>query len=562
MPGGAFTTTRSRLVALVALAVLVGAFWLAQRIAVDRTVALERTRLENVAALAANNFRRQVDTFQLVATTLSADPEVRRVLEARDAGAADRLNERLATLSATLDTSVIYLLDRAGTTVVSSNWRQPDSFLGENYRFRSYFTGALAEGRFSQFALGTRSGIPGLFLARRIEGADGPVGVLVVKIRFDRLEREWARSIGEAFISDADGVILVTSNPSLRFRTITPVSDARRDELRRRQAFGDAPLALHPAFSADRVLRDGPWHGEPMLAISAGAAGGRTMTVVAPVAKQATAARNLALGGVGLAAIALAAATLGIVSRQRLVAARVQEAEQRRVADLKARLEQANRLSSLGQVAAGVGHEINQPLAAIGMRADSVGKLLAAGRLDDARRALEEIDGLVVRAGAITAELRKFARRSDRTLGRVRLRDAFDGLAMLMGDTLSRKGARLVVDAASGDIAVIAEQVRLEQVLVNLVQNALDAGGHGCEIAITVHADNERVRIVVRDDGPGIAEEAVAALFQPFSSTKPHGLGLGLVICRDIVSELGGELSYLPDNAKGAAFAIDLRRAP
>lgn len=552
---------RSRIALLAAFATVVGALWLAQRIAVDRTVAFERARLDSVAALAANNFRRQVDTFQLVATTLSADPEVRRVLEARDRQAADRLNERLATLSATLDTSVIYLMDRDGTTVVSSNWRRPDSFLGENYRFRSYFTRALAEGRSSQFALGTRSRIPGLFLARRIEGADGPAGVLVVKIRFDRLEREWARSIGGAFVSDADGVILVTSEPALRFRTLNPVSAARQAELRRRQAFGSAPLTLHPAIASGELLRDGRWHGQSHLAVSAPAAGGRTMTVIAPIGTDVRAARNLALLIVGLLVVAIAAATLGIVARRRLMAARAQEAEQRRAADLKNRLEQANRLSSLGQVAAGVGHEINQPLAAIGMRADSAGKLLAAGRLDDARAALDQIDGLVARVGAITGELRQFAGRAERTLGPVRLGDAFNGLSILMGDTLARKGASLTLDPLAENVSVVAEQARLEQVLVNLVQNALDAGGEGTAIAIDIETDEERVRIVVADDGPGIAPEVAGDLFQPFTTSKADGLGLGLVISRDIVAAFGGELTLLPHRHSGAAFAIDLRRA-
>lgn len=516
-----------------------------------------------MSALAAANFRRQVDTFQLVATTLSADPEVRRVLEDGDIAAVARLNERLATLSARLDASVIYLMDRNGTTVVSSNWSQPDSFLGENYRFRAYFARAFKYGQSSQFALGTRSGVPGLFLARRIEGVGGPVGVLVVKIRFDRLEREWARSIGEAFVSDADGVILVTSDPALRFRTIAPVSPARRAQLRAQQEFGDAPLTLHPAFAAGRVLRDGRWSGEEKLAVSMPAAGGRTLSVVSPIARAATAARNLALLVVSLIAIALAAAALGIITRRRLIAARIQEAERRHAADLKARLEQANRLSSLGQVAAGVGHEINQPLAAIGLRADSAVKLLAAGRIDDVRAALGEIDGLVARVGAITGELRQFARRSERTLGPVRLRDAFDGLGMLMGDTLARKGALLALDPVDDDLTVVADQARLEQVLVNLVQNALDAGGTSASIAIEVEAEpgGDVVQIAVRDDGPGIAPEVAAGLFQPFTSTKPHGLGLGLVISRDIVAEFGGELSLVAGTSRGAAFVIDLRRA-
>lgn len=106
-----------RLMAGLVLVAMVGvAMWFAGRIAADRAIANERERLEGVATLAATNFRRQIETFELVATALSADPELTRVLDGRDAGAAERLNERLATLNDRLDTSVIYLMNRRGDT--------------------------------------------------------------------------------------------------------------------------------------------------------------------------------------------------------------------------------------------------------------------------------------------------------------------------------------------------------------------------------------------------------------------------------------------------------------
>lgn len=187
------------------LAAIAVALVVADRIATARAIAFERQQVHGVAELAAANFRRQVEKFQLVATTLSADPAVREGLAGQDPARIARLNQRLAALSATLDTSVIYLVDLTGRTIVSSNWRQPDSFVGQNYRFRTYFSRALERGAWQQFALGTRSRIPGLFLSRRIDGQAGPLGVLVVKIRFDQLEREWNGSIGEIFVTNPDG---------------------------------------------------------------------------------------------------------------------------------------------------------------------------------------------------------------------------------------------------------------------------------------------------------------------------------------------------------------------
>lgn len=545
------------------LAAIVGALmWFTGRIAADRAIVAERERLTEVATLAATNFRRQIDKFELVATALSADPELARVLDGGNAAAAARINDRLATLSDRLDTSVIYLIDRQGNTIVSSNYRQPDSFVGENYRFRRYFASAMRQGEASQFALGTRSRIPGLFLARRIDVDGEAAGVLVVKIRFDRLEREWARSIGEAFVTDADGVIIVTSDPALRFRTVLPVSPQRREELHARQAFGDEPLALHPAFAENKVLTDAAWTGQSFLSVTVPAAGDRQLMVIEPARPVAVAARNIAWLAIASLASIIAVIALVLVFRHRAREARLEAARLAEAGELRKRFEMANRLSSLGQVAAGVGHEINQPLVAIGLRAGSAARLLDKGRLDEARQALAEIDGLVMRAGAITGELRQFSRRSDRLMGAVSLNAVFAGLALLMDDAVRLRGGTLSVDSGSKDVQVIAEQTRLEQVLVNLVQNALDAGGEGTVVTITVTEAGERVHILVGDDGPGIAPEVESTLFQPFTTSKSQGLGLGLVISRDIILEFGGELTLVKNSPLGAAFLIDLERAP
>ncbi|UUR08297.1 sensor histidine kinase [Sphingomonas glaciei] len=556
------STARRRILMALAMVAAFGALlWVAQRIAVDRAVAQERQRLTTVATLAAANFSRQIDMFELVATTLSADPEVGRVLERGEPLAIERLNARLATLSARLETSVIYLMDSTGKTVVSSNWRQRDSFVGENYAFRRYFTQAMAEGASSQFGLGTRSRIPGLFLGRRIVAGNGANGVLVVKIRFDRIEREWARTIGAAFVTDQDGVILVTSSPGLRFRSLRPLAPERRVAIRAGLPVEDMPLTIHPDYAAKQVMLDDRWRGERLLGVSVPATPPFQMWTLGRIDAAARGARNSALLLMALMAAVTAAAYLGLSTRRRLTAARAREEEQTRAEELKNRLEQANRLSLLGQVAAGVGHEINQPIAAISMRAGSASRLIDAARLDEAKAAMTDIERLIHRLGRITGELRNFSRRSERKLEPVRLDDAIEGLTLLLGDSLRRREAILEVPRADPALVVMAEQVRLEQVLVNLVRNALEAGGHGMWIWIEATAARETIRLKVSNDGQPIPPEVRSQLFQPFTSTKTDGLGLGLLISRDIVSEFGGRLSLLDDEDGRTTFCIELRRA-
>ncbi|MFM6852905.1 MAG: cache domain-containing protein, partial [Sphingopyxis sp.] len=242
------------LLAIMVVVAVLGGFATADRITTANAIHTEMDRADNVARLAAASYRQQVGKFQLVTTTLSADPDVGLFLRTRSPDAARRLNVRLAGLSAALDASVIYLLDGHGRTMASSNWAQPDSFLGRDYSFRQYFKGAMAQGQRSQYALGTQSRIPGLYLARRVAMDPAFPGVIVVKIRFDRLEREWARLPGPAFVANDKGVILISSRPDWRFQTIGVLTDAEKQRIRAQVEFGNAPLQQNHFYRHGRIV--------------------------------------------------------------------------------------------------------------------------------------------------------------------------------------------------------------------------------------------------------------------------------------------------------------------
>ncbi|MFM6853462.1 MAG: sensor histidine kinase [Sphingopyxis sp.] len=252
---------------------------------------------------------------------------------------------------------------------------------------------------------------------------------------------------------------------------------------------------------------------------------------------------------------------------RRAIISAEQRENARRIDDLKDRLARANTLSTLGQIAAGVGHEINQPLTVIGMRADNARRLMDTGRTADAHAALDDIVTLTRRIGTITGELRRFSRRADRRIGTASITAALAGMQLLLGDRITKTGTALTIHSTPPDIQVVGEQGRLEQVLVNLVQNALDAldaagaTGAGGAITITAMVDGPAARISIVDSGPGIPPEIAQQLFTPFSTSKPDGLGLGLVISRDIMMEFGGELALM-DSATGAHFMLTVPLAP
>ena len=231
-------------------------------------------------------------------------------------------------------------------------------------------------------------------------------------------------------------------------------------------------------------------------------------------------------------------------------------------------LVQASKLAALGQMAAGITHELNQPLAALRTFSDNTRVLLERGQLDAANGNLSAIADLTERMGKITGQLKLFAGKARQRRNAVRVRAALDHVLQLMAPRLGM--ALLTVrglDGDAADLAVWADELKLEQVLLNLAGNALDAiaaeGQTDGRVDIDVSATADMVRIAVRDNGTGIAPEALPHLFEPFYTTKEigQGLGLGLAISSSIVREFGGQLVAGNVASGGAEFVVTLRRA-
>ncbi|MFJ5382496.1 ATP-binding protein [Cupriavidus sp. CER94] len=231
-------------------------------------------------------------------------------------------------------------------------------------------------------------------------------------------------------------------------------------------------------------------------------------------------------------------------------------------------LVQASKLAALGQMAAGITHELNQPLAALRTFSDNTRVLLERGQLDAATGNLSAIADLTERMGKITGQLKLFAGKARQRRNAVRVRAALDHVLQLIAPRLGQVMLRIRgLDGESADLAVWADELKLEQVLLNLVGNALDAitavGRPDGRVEIDVAATEEQVRIAVRDNGTGIAPDALPRLFEPFYTTKEigQGLGLGLAISSSIVREFGGQLVAGDAEGGGAEFVVTLRRA-
>jgi two-component system sensor kinase FixL len=235
---------------------------------------------------------------------------------------------------------------------------------------------------------------------------------------------------------------------------------------------------------------------------------------------------------------------------------------QSRIEALQTELAHVARLTTMGQMASAIAHELNQPLTAVSNYAGALGRVLGGANADPerARDILERIRQQTLRAGEVIRRLREHVakRTTTRQLEDVNLmvREAVE--LGLVGTR--HRGVRTIMQLEPGLPPVMFDRIQIGQVIVNLVRNAIEAmeASEVRELTVTTGAASGKVEIAVADTGPGIAPEIAARLFQPFVTSKAVGLGLGLSICRELVEAHDGQLTPLPRTAGGTTFTISL----
>jgi two-component system C4-dicarboxylate transport sensor histidine kinase DctB len=528
--------------AAIIAAVGFGALLLVDRTMTTRAIAEEQLAARDDALLLATSLTSELDKFSLLPLALAKDPQVGAVI-AGAAGEAHSLDLRLQTLASQSNAAAIYVMNRNGRTLAASNWNLPTSFVGSNYAFRDYFRAAMRDGSSTQFALGTVSRKPGLYIAASVGPASAPAGIVAVKVEFDRTEANWRRTTRGVYVTDGDGVVLLASAEDWRFRIASIANSINRNRANDEQQFGRPyllPLAPQLSGLSEEVVQ------VPVR---------RTQQNISPVGwdlhlvldpgpriAAAVATGRLTLTLVFGVLVALVFTAL-LIRRRRF--AREEAIVAERTETLREQLSQANRLATLGQISAGVNHEIGQPVAALRVFAESGEKLVAAGESEQASANFREIMRLADRIGRITGELRRFSKRQPGETRVVAIGEILDGALLLLRDRIDPRGSQIILpDESRREAKVAAEHVRLEQVLVNLLQNALDATDQEDWIAIEIEPDGGQLHVGVVDGGEGIPAGEQDKLFQPFATSKEDGLGLGLVISRDIMRDIGGDLQF------------------
>ncbi|KVD64707.1 sensor histidine kinase [Burkholderia ubonensis] len=622
-------TLKRRLLVLVALAAV-----LAAACALTWTVTWQRGvgELQRNAAVrvdrTTNALKSTLDRYESLPYLLGSHPYVQELLaEPKRADYAARANRYLEDLNQHARATVTYLVGADGLCVAASNWRAPDSFIGIEYRFRPYFIDAMngRVGRF--FGIGTISRDPGYYISQPVWRDGRIVGVVVVKLNL-----EWFQGADASeplVVADDHGVVFLSSVPAWKYHTLKPLAGpvaASIFETRQYAQQPVAPLPLRVEQVLDRdaqIVRLGPGRRAPRYLATQRRIGEPDWLLVtlAPIAPVDADARNATIvTGFGFVSIALLAfywrmrrARVREMIRGRALLQQAYAELNRRVEERTADLSEANaqlqkevgeriraeqdlraahdeliqasKLAALGQMAAGITHELNQPLAALRSFSDNTRVLLDRGEQAAARENLEAIAALTERMGKITNQLKLFVGRARPRNEQALVVRALRSVLALLGERL--RGVELVLtlrdDAVSPvrdapldlandhpELVARCEDLRLEQVLINLLGNALDAVAAGGaprtaapRIDVTIEASAATLAIQVRDNGPGIAPDLLPRLFEPFFTTKEmgRGLGLGLAISSSIASDAGGSLTARNAPGGGALFVLTLRRA-
>jgi len=557
-------STRLIVLALVCLACVV--VIISNRLLTERFTERTRGASEVRLALYSANLLSELQRNSIVPQLLSRDPALIGALNSED---YTQSTARLLSFVDEIGAASLLLTDTEGRIVAATNRER----LGENQRNQQSFVEAMRS-NITTFNVDEREeGGFSFSYSRRVDDGGLALGVVTVGVDLARLERAWAGIADAVMVLDSTGKAILSTEPRWRGR-VEP----------------EAVALLEPQTAIERALRTAPdWMALPINAYLRGDGvmrqevrvpfqGWRVVSFTTYQSVRERVNAILALEIMGFAI--LLAGLFWLLSRKSRHDARMFQRETAQLRQLNVRLQreiaerekvekdlevaertvaQTSKLAVLGEMSAAVSHELNQPLAAMKTYLAGARLLISRDRPDEAVVAVQRIDSLIERMGAITKQLKSYARKGSNTLQPVDVKDAILSALAMMEPQLRQRQVAISRVLPDHPVMIFADRMRLEQVIVNLLRNALDATRTTPQPNVEIIlAQGDVVRLTVRDNGTGI--EDLDDLFEPFYTTKQpgDGTGLGLAISSGIVSDFGGRLTARNARQGGAVFEVEL----
>ncbi|WP_304616296.1 sensor histidine kinase [Paracoccus sp. (in: a-proteobacteria)] len=534
--------------------------------------------LQGRVALAGHAIETQIERYRYLPAVIAEDARILDLL-AEPGGPAGAANAYLRIARELSGADELYLLDARGVTLAASNHAEPGSFVGHDYSFRPYFIDAMAAGEGRYYAIGVTTGVPGYFLASRVEGSRGALGVAVAKVDMAGLAAAWEGAGQEIGLADDLGIVFLSGRADWVYHPLDPLSDTALARIGAERRYDGLDIAVAPplraALAEDLRLAEGVLEADRWRIVAG--------LPVAPVEAQA----RLVAAATALAGLLTSALGVGLWQRRQLIRVRLnQNAElERRVAertealareiderrraqeDLRRTHESlvhAAKLAVLGRMSSTIVHEVSQPLSALDSTLAAAELHLAAGRRDKAAASIASGRAMLVRMQKMVRNLRRFgARQRPEPPEAVDLAQVVAGSAEILAPRLRELGQSVVLDLPEELPPVRGHALRYEQAVTNLILNAAEANaaeGSSEPLHVGLALGQDGLRLQIADRGPGIAPGMESRIREPFFTTRlsGEGLGLGLSITQGILDQAGGRLGFRPRPGGGTLTEVEL----
>lgn len=543
----------------------------------------------------ASHITSKLDKYAHIPELLSQDQElVDALIQPQNSAQIELTNRYLEHVNDVILASDTYLIDQYGTTISASNWDKERSFVGRNFAFRPYFKQAIVGSESQYFALGSTSGLRGYYYSYPVTYAAEIIGVVVVKMDLSAIEDNWTSKQNYFVASDKNHVIFMSSNPDWLFHSLSPLADAKKNEILASRQYLDTNISSLN-FSGDLYLTSTELTQPHQVGFqgdfitSSRSLPGEHLTIRVMSPKVLVLWDTLGFVSILTLIFAVFFLIYQLIAhrqqRQRQIDQVHIEANQKlefqvmeRTAELHAEIHrrakteealiqtqdelvQAAKLAVLGQMSASISHELNNPLAAIRSYAENGKLFLMKDKPDKTIENLTRISSLTERMAKISQQLKSFARRSSANeLIDVQLNPVILSAKELLKPQLKSSRVNFDCQLLERDESVVINPIQLEQVLINLLTNGIQALDNiePKQLSLSIEPSDEHINIHIEDNGSGIDSDKMNNLFEPFYTTKKNGLGLGLSISQQIMQSMNGNLFVSRSPLGGARFTVQL----
>ncbi len=561
-------------------------------------VSAQTALINQALSRAGHELTLNIHRYEFIPYALSLDETVRHFLsQQNDGGLQAEVVRKISSIQNKVGALSVFITNADGKIIAASQ----QDLTGHDVQFRPYFVNSISTTTEHFFGIGTTGSVPGYYQANAVISQGKKLGVVVVKIDIEALANSKSNYLNKMFLLDNNNIIVSSSDESMLFRSLGPLSAQQIAAAEKTHQYNNKIIPPLTDYRRQKIAADSyhvRFKGRDYIQINQYLPQlNLTLAQLSPVdSVYSSAAMMVALTGVTLAiiftvislfiqrqhitrlkldnqqALESAYSHLEELVRERSQQLEIQNASlarevQERILSvqkmetMQQELIRTEKLAVIGQLSAGIAHEINQPLSAISVLSANSVRFLEQGQTDILKSNLKRIVDLVSFIGRISQQLRSFSRNSDDLTQAVAVAASIDNALILLTHRINQQQIRFERQSPAEELCCLCNPTRLEQVLVNLISNSIEAIGSqrtdGC-IKVRWSREGDQAQITVEDNGPGMAPDIINHIFEPFFTTRTrNGLGLGLAISADIVHSYGGTLQA-ENLGSGACFTLRL----